>query len=173
MLDRVIALGEALLAAAERLFLLLANAALAAMLAINVANIVWRGVTEKNLNFVWPWTTLLFVWMTFFGFFVIYRRAKDITVDYFIDLMGNKALAATRLLSDVIIVGLMLLLLAEAPRTLASQVGDMELIPLQRYWMSVPLFMSAALVGLHFLIDLVKALQGVPEARKRFDMPET
>ena len=48
----------------------------------------------------------------------------------------------------------------------------MELIPLQRYWMSVPLFLSAALVGLHFLLDLAKALQGVPEVRKNFDLPE-
>lgn len=173
MRDRILALGERFLAAAERLFLTLANVALAAMLAINIVNICWRAATEQNLNFVWPWTTLLFVWMTFFGFFVIYRRAKDITVDYFIDLMGYKALVATRLLSDVIIVGLMLLLLAEAPRTLASQVGDMELIPLQRYWMSVPLFVSAALVGLHFLLDLAKALHGIPEVRKNFDLPDT
>jgi TRAP-type C4-dicarboxylate transport system permease small subunit len=75
-------------------------------------------------------------------------------------------------LSDIIIVGLMGLLLAEAPRTLASQVGDMELIPLQRYWMSVPLFLSAALVGLHFLLDFIKALSGAPEVRKSMEALE-
>ena len=51
------------------------------MLVINAVNILWRGVTGQNLNLVWPWTTLLFVWMTFFGFFDNYRRAHDITVD--------------------------------------------------------------------------------------------
>jgi TRAP-type C4-dicarboxylate transport system permease small subunit len=172
MLNRSIELGETFLACAERLFLALANFCLAAMLAINAVNILWRGVTGQNLNLVWPLTTLLFVWMTFFGFFVIYRRATDITVDYFVDLMGYKALVATRLLSDIITVGLMGLLLAEAPRTLTSQVGDMELIPLQRYWMSVPLFLSAALVGLHFFLDLIKALMGIPEVRKSFDHPK-
>lgn len=172
MLDRGIELGEAFLAHAERLFLALANVALAAMLAINILNIFWRGAAGQNLNLVWPWTTLLFVWMTFFGFFVIYRRATDITVDYFVDLMGSKALMATRLLSDIITVGLMCLLLAEAPRTIATQVGDMELIPLERYWMSVPLFLSAALVALHFFLDLIKALKGVPEVRKSFEHPE-
>jgi TRAP-type C4-dicarboxylate transport system permease small subunit len=172
MLGRGIELGETLLGHAERLFLALANVCLAAMLAINAINILWRGVTGQNLNLVWPWTTLLFVWMTFFGFFVIYRRATDITVDYFVDLMGHKALVATRLLSDIITVGLMGLLLAEAPRTIASQVGDMELIPLQRYWMSVPLFLSAALVALHFFLDLIKALIGIPEVRKSFEHPE-
>lgn len=173
MLARTIEQGERILMAAERLFLVLANVALAAMLGINIANIVWRGIAGQNLNFVWPWTTLLFVWMTFFGFFVIYRRAKDITVDYFVDLLGHKALVATRVLSDVIIIALMALLLHEAPRTLASQVGDMELIPLQRYWMSVPLFISAALIALHFLLDLGKAVSGTPEVRKNLEVPES
>jgi TRAP-type C4-dicarboxylate transport system permease small subunit len=172
MVDRTLALGDRFLAVAEWVFLVLANVALAAMLGINIINIFWRGIIGQNLNFVWPWTTLLFVWTTFFGFFVIYRRAKDITVDYFVDLLGRKALVVTRLLSDIIIVGLMGLLLAEAPRTLASQVGDMELIPLQRYWMSVPLFLSAALVGLHFLLDFIKALSGAPEVRKSMEALE-
>src|SRR5688572_31449208 len=102
MLNRGLELGETLLGYAERLFLALANVCLAAMLVINAVNILWRGVTGQNLNLVWPWTTLLFVWMTFFGFFVIYRRATDITVDYFVDLIGPNALFATRLLSDII-----------------------------------------------------------------------
>ena len=169
MLSAIITAGERLLAQAERLFLTLANLALAAMLAINIANIFWRGLAGKNLNFVWPWTTLLFVWMTFFGFFVIYRRGKDITVDYFVDLIGERARYSTRILSGLITIGLMVLLLIEAPRTLASQVGDMELIPLQRYWMSVPLFLSAALVALHFLLDLCKVTRGDPEVRKSFE----
>lgn len=172
MLSSIIAGGERFLAQAERLFLALANLALAVMLAINILNIFWRGLIGQNLNFVWPWTTLLFVWMTFFGFFVIYRRGKDITVDYFVDRIGERARHATRILSGLITVGLMGLLIFEAPRTLASQVGDMELIPLQRYWMSVPLFLSAALVGLHFLLDLCKVLRGDPEPRKSFEHVE-
>ena len=160
------------LAGAERVFFVLANGCLLAMLVLNVVNIAWRGITDKSLNFVWPWTGLLFVWMSFFGFFIVYRRAKDITVDFFVDLAGARARHLTRLLSDLIIVALMALLLAEAPRTLESQVGDMELIELQRYWMSVPLFASAALVGLHFLLDLIDALHGVPEVRKHLDVPE-
>ncbi len=160
------------LAGAEKIFFVLANACLLAMLLINVVNIAWRGVLDESLNFVWPWTGLLFVWMSFFGFFIVYRRAKDITVDYFVDLAGPKARHLTRVLSDLIIVALMVLLVVEAPRTLESQVGDMELIEMQRYWMSVPLFASAALVGLHFLLDLIDAALGVPEARKNFDVPE-
>jgi TRAP-type C4-dicarboxylate transport system permease small subunit len=169
MLATGIALGERFLAAAERLFLALANTTLGLMLAINIVNIFWRGLVGQNLNYVWPWTTLLFVWMTFFGFFVIYRRGKDITVDYFVDRIGERARFATRVLSNLLTIAIMVLLIAEAPRTLASQVGDMELIPLQRYWMSVPLFLSAGLIGLHFFLDLCKALRGDPEPRKNYE----
>jgi TRAP-type C4-dicarboxylate transport system permease small subunit len=172
LLARATAVLEWALAAAERVFLVAANLCLLGMLVLNVVNIAWRGIVDQSLNFVWPWTGLLFVWMSFLGFFVIYRQAKDITVDFFVDLAGDKVRHATRILSDVIIVGLMLLLIVEAPRTLASQVGDMELIPLERYWMSVPLFASAFLVGLHFLADLLKALQGEAEPRKHTDVPE-
>ncbi|UCE31570.1 MAG: TRAP transporter small permease subunit [Burkholderiales bacterium] len=160
------------LAGAERLFFVLANGCLLAMLALNVVNIAWRGTVDESLNFVWPWTGLLFVWMSFFGFFVVYRKGKDITVDFFVDLAGPWARRLTRVLSDLIILVLMLLLLIEAPRTLESQVGDMELIELQRYWMSVPLFASAALVGMHFLLDLIDAALGIAEPRKHIDVPE-
>ena len=161
---------EQALGAAERLFHILANLCLALMLAINIVNVSWRELTGISLKFVWPWTLLLFVWMTFFGFFVIYRRSKDITVDYFVDLAGPWARMATRLLSDAVCAGMMLLLLVEAPVTLSNQVGDMELIPLQRYWMSVPLFLASGLLLVHFVLDAVKALGGEPEPRKDYSV---
>lgn len=163
---------ETFLSQAEKLFFILANTCLMLMLVLNAINIAWRGIFDVSLNLVWPWTGLLFVWMCFFGFYVIYRRGKDITVEFFVDLAGPSLRHVTRLMSDLIIVALMLLLLVEAPRTLASQVGEMELIEMNRYWMSVPLFASAALVGLHFALDFVNALRGVPELRKDFDVPE-
>lgn len=166
----VIARVEQALGSAERLFHFLANFCLAAMLAINTANIFWRELTGISLKFVWPWTLLLFVWMTFFGFFVIYRRSKDITVEYFVDLAGPWARLATRLLSDAVCAGMMLLMLVEAPVTLSNQVGDMELIPLQRYWMSVPLFLASALLLVHFILDAAKALNGEPEPRKDYSV---
>lgn len=171
-LGRFTAATDSLLKSAEQLFLVLANGCLALMLLMNMFNISWRAITDRNINFVWPWTGLLFVWMCFFGFFVIYRRANDITVDFFVDLAGPRARHITRVLSDLIIVALMVLLLIEAPRTLESQIGSMELIDFERYWMSVPLFVSAALVGLHFLRDLIGALAGEPEPRKHVEAPD-
>ncbi|MBM3598071.1 MAG: TRAP transporter small permease [Alphaproteobacteria bacterium] len=163
---------EQALGAIERAFLFLANVCLGLMLLFNAVNIFWRGIFDISITFVWPWTLLLFVWMTFFAFFVIYRRAKDITVEYFVELLGPKALHATRLFSDALIIALMTLMVVEAPRTLSSQVGDMELIPLQRYWMSVPLFLSVLLILVHFVVDLFRALAGAPERRHVASVPE-
>jgi hypothetical protein len=39
----------------------------------------------------------------------------------------------------------------------------MELIPLQRYWMSV-LFLACALLLVHFLLDIAKTLSGNPSS---------
>jgi TRAP-type C4-dicarboxylate transport system permease small subunit len=154
---------DRLLAGCERVFLLLANVCLAAMLAANGANILLRAVLDRNLTWVWPWTVVLMIWMTFLGFFVIYRQAKDIAVDYFVNLGGRWARQTTRILADVIVVVLMGLLLWEAPRVLASQVGELELVGLQRWVLSIPLFASAFLIALHYGADVGRAARGQAE----------
>lgn len=156
---------EHALAWCERVFHIAANACLIAMLALNALNIAVRAVLDTSLIWVWPWTLVLFVWMTFLGFFVIYRRSKDITVDYFVKLAGNWAMLATRLMANVIIIGLMVLILWQAPLVIENQVGEIELTGIERWSLSLPLFASSILLVLHSLMDIVLALQGVPEPR--------
>lgn len=147
----------------ERLFRLLANLLLLAMLAINLLNIATRFLTDQGIVWVFPLTTVMFVWMTFLGFFVVYRQGKDITVDVLVERIGAKARRATRVVVNVAVLGLLFVLLAEAPELLKRQVGNIEMVGLQRYWLSVPLFVSSALIALHFIIDLLHAVHGDPE----------
>jgi TRAP-type C4-dicarboxylate transport system permease small subunit len=147
----------------ERLFLALANLALGLMLAANMANIASRALFEKGIVYVFPWSVVLFVWMTFFGFFVVYRRGKDITVDFLIDRMGPHARFVSRLVVDVLVIALMVTMLIQAPHIIRSQVGTIEMVGLERYSMSIPLFVTAALIALDFLLDMIKALMGRPE----------
>jgi TRAP-type C4-dicarboxylate transport system permease small subunit len=154
---------ERALALCERLFLAIANLCLAAMLFANMANIASRALLDKGIVWVFPWSVVLFVWMTFFGFFVVYRRGKDITVEFLIDRLGDRARLASRLLVDVLVIGLMLVMLIEAPHIVRSQVGTIEMVGLERYSMSLPLFVTAALIALDFALDIVKALLGRPE----------
>jgi TRAP-type C4-dicarboxylate transport system permease small subunit len=147
----------------ERLFLALANACLAIMLVANMANIATRALFDKGLVYVFPWSVVLFVWMTFFGFYVVYRRGKDITVDFLIDRLGARARFASRLLVDALVITLMLVMLVQAPHIVRRQVGTIEMVGLERYSMSIPLFATAVLITLDFLLDMIKALMGRPE----------
>jgi TRAP-type C4-dicarboxylate transport system permease small subunit len=133
------------------------------MLAANMANIASRALFDKGIVYVFPWSVVLFVWMTFFGFFVVYRRGKDITVDFLIDRMGLRARFVSRLVVDVLVIGLMLVMLVQAPHILRSQVGTIEMVGLERYSFSIPLFVTAALITLDFCLDLIKALMAQPE----------
>ena len=159
VVDRV----DRLLGVCERVFLVLANTCLAVMLAINMVNISSRAVFDKGIQWVFPWSVVLFVWMTFFGFFVLYRMRRDITVDFFVDRIGPSARFATRLLVNAIILMLMAVMLWHAPQILASQTGEIEMVAIDRYFMSVPLFLSCALIAVTFTIDTIRALHGEPE----------
>lgn len=150
------------------LFLILANASLALMLIGTAATIVLR---PFNLGFywIWPWTMQFFVWLAFFGFYVIYRRQKDIAVDFLMQRLGAGAMNFTRyfvILVTLVVCGLMLM---EAGVILETQVGEIEgvILPggveLERYTLSIPLFLSTLLIFINTLLDLLKALTGVPE----------
>lgn len=150
---------DRVLGVCERLFLVLANACLIIMLTLNVVNIAQRALIDVSIKWVFPWTVVLFVWMTFIGFFVIYRRNKDITVDFVIDRMGPLAQKAARILVDIIVIVLMAIMLWHGPRIIAMQVGIIEMVGLQRYSMSVPLFVSCALILLNFVVDIAKTFR--------------
>ena len=150
---------DRLLGVCERLFLVLANACLVVLLTINVANIAQRAVIDVSIRWVFPWSVVLFVWMTFIGFFVIYRRKKDITVDFVIDRTGPQVQKAARLMVDMIVILLMAIMLWHAPRILSMQVGVIEMVGLERYSMSVPLFVSCLLILLNFVVDIAKTFR--------------
>jgi TRAP-type C4-dicarboxylate transport system permease small subunit len=58
-------------------FLVIANICLGLMLVGTFATIFLR-LFNISFYWIWPWTMQLFVWMTFFGFYVVYRQKKKI-----------------------------------------------------------------------------------------------
>ena len=160
----MIAVANRILLWCERLFLTLANLLLGLMLVINFLNIASRFFFDQGLVWVFPLTAVMFVWMTFLGFFVVYRQGRDITVDVLIDRLGARGRRIARVAVDLAVLGLLGVVLAEAPALLARQVGNIEMVGLQRYWLSVPFFASCLLIAIHFVLDLIEALRGVPEA---------
>jgi len=157
LLDRFLGL-------AEKFFFVGANCALIVILFINIANIGSRFLWERGLIWVFPWTTVLFVWMVFLGFYVIYRRNSDIKVDIVYRLMPLRAQNAVTILTNLIIMALMVVILWQAQTLLPRQVGNMDYVGLQRYWLSVPFYASCALILLDFLRDtLERLINGPPD----------
>ena len=62
-------------------FLIIANVCLGLLLVGTAATIILR-LFDVSFYWIWPWTMQFFVWMSFVGFYVVYRRGKDISVDF-------------------------------------------------------------------------------------------
>jgi TRAP-type C4-dicarboxylate transport system permease small subunit len=154
------------LSAADRIFLAAANGLLLAMLAINLANILSRLVLDLGIIWVFPWTGVLFVWTIFLGFFCIYRRGQDVAVDVLVRRLPDRARAGVRVLVDLLALALLGTILAQAPTLIPRQVGVIDLVGIQRYWLSIPLFVSCFLIACQFLLDLRDALRAVADPKR-------
>ncbi len=156
--------ADYLMGVCERTFQTLANSCLIIMLVANMAQIATRAILDQGISMVFPWTVFLFSWAVFFGFFVLYRQGGDITVDFFVDRFGEKGRTAARHFVNVITIVLMGVMLWHGPQTLLQQVGDeIELVELDRWVQTFPLFLSCILVALNSFLDTAKALRGDPE----------
>ena len=143
------------LAFADRAFLVLANGCLAVMLVANMINMTVRAVFDTSFVQIWPWTMLLFVWSIYLGFFVLYRRGKDVTVNFLVSRLAPAAHHRIQLLVNLLIVAFMAVMVVGTWRYLPVQAGVIELIGLPRWVQSVPLLASSALILLNALVQVV------------------
>ncbi|WP_146589391.1 TRAP transporter small permease subunit [Puniceibacterium confluentis] len=149
-------------------FLWLSNICLLIMLGLTAATFILRPLGFAPY-WMWPWTMVFFIWLSFFGFFALYARLKDVRVDFIAGLMGPGGMAFTRLLADAAALLVTGVLLWELPTVLATSRGvyDGAILPagyeLPRIALSVPLFVSTLLVALAALLDLAKMVTGMPE----------
>lgn len=133
---------------------------LAAMLAINLLNIASRNLGLGSLLWVAPWTGVLMVWCVFLAFFAIYRRGMDITLGFFVSQFGagpNRVFQIVGALCGLLVCAVIVI---ELPQILARQRGVLELVGLQRYWLSLPMVLSAGLLSIHFAVEAVALALG-------------
>lgn len=141
----------------SRLFLALTVGLLATMLAINVVNIALRNILGSGFTWVFEYTQLFFVWGSFLVLFVIYHNKRDIVVYYFVQKMP----VHIQNILSYLVYGVVLLvtgvILSQFFVILETQVGYLsDLIEFPRYWLSIPLFVSCALI----FIDTCNQLLG-------------
>jgi len=167
---RIVGVLDSFLGFCGRMFLIIANSCLIVMLFGTAVTIVLRPL-DVSFYWIWPWTMIFFVWMTFFGFFAVYRYKKDIAVDFMVLKIGPGAMHWTRYFVAVVIIIVSGSLLWQMPTIIESQVGpiDSAVLPwdseLERYFLSWPLVFSTALVMLESVLDILKAWVGIPETR--------
>lgn len=149
-------------------FLWLSNICLLAMLGLTTATMILRPMGLAPY-WMWPWTMVFFIWLSFFGFFALYARLKDVRVDFLAERMGPRGMALTRVLSDLAALVVTGVLLMQVPAVIATSTGiyDGATLPtgheLPRLALSLPLFVSTALVALTALLDIAKLAAGMPE----------
>ncbi len=156
---------DRLLGVCGHLFLVFANGCLAVLLTINILNIASRAIWDSGLQWVFPWSTVLFVWMTFFGFFVVYRRRSDISVDFIYDRLGRHGQLIVRQFVNLLIIILMSIMVWHAPEIIERQAGIIEQVyffgtQVERFTLAVPLFATCALILVDYLVDSIYALRG-------------
>lgn len=137
----------------EHAFLLLANGCLAVMLVANMINMAVRAVFDTSFVQVWPWTMLLFVWSIYLGFYVLYRRNKDVTVNFLVLRLGPETRRRIELLVYLLTIGFMAVMVVGTWQYLPLQAGVLELVGLTRWVQSVPLLASCALILLNALVQ--------------------
>jgi TRAP-type C4-dicarboxylate transport system permease small subunit len=150
--------------AASDVFAVITELMIFAMLAINAANLIIRNLGGNSLLWVWPWTSTLMVWSVFLAFFVMYRRDMDISLTFFVQRFSPATKKILKIMADVIGLAVVLVILLETPQILQRQRGVIELVGLQRYWLSVPLILSSLLLFFHFALQGLSLVLGYQKA---------
>jgi TRAP-type C4-dicarboxylate transport system permease small subunit len=133
---------------------------LGVMFTTNIFNIILRALFNYSFVWIFPLTIFLFMWMTFFGAFVIYRQKREITVDFIYNRLPEAGRKWITLVSNILIMGLMVLLLWHAPRLIRAQMSPMQVLKIPRYFQAVPLFLFCIVLSLDFLYETVRLIQG-------------
>jgi TRAP-type C4-dicarboxylate transport system permease small subunit len=130
------------------------------MFTTNIFNIILRGLFNYSLVWVFPLTIFLFMWMTFFGAYVIYRQKREITVDFIYNHLPETSRKVITLVSNILIMALMILILWHAPRLIYAQLSPMQVLRIPRYFQAVPLFLFCIVLSFDFLYETVKLIRG-------------
>ncbi len=130
------------------------------MLAMNMVNILSRSFLGDAFDWVYHWTMLMFVWMTCLGVYVYMRENRDVVVDLVAARMPLPVRRGLAIFADMTGLLFMYMILSPAQELMAMQTGHMETVALPIYVNSLPLFLSAACLVVHFCLHALHVLTG-------------
>jgi len=157
---KVIGVIDRMLSRVGELFLHLANVCLL-MMTVGTALTIGLRPFGVSVYWIWPWTMVFFVWMTFFGFFAVYNFKKDIVIDIITKKLGPLTAKVASIISPLSILLVTGTIVLEIPKVIGAQDGiiDGALLPtggeLDRWLLSVPLAASCLLILIQSVFDLL------------------
>ena len=143
----------------EKICLVFSTSAIGVMILLNIIQVFFRYVLNAAFVWVFPATMLLFIWSTFLGAFVVYRRKKDIVVRFIANLFPASAQEKLTLITNMLIIFFLLLILFQAPALIRRQASIMQVIPLPRYIQAIPLFIGLTGILLEYFSQTVALLK--------------
>ncbi len=144
-------------------FELTAALILTVMLGINAANIFLRSLFGNALDWVWPWTMFLFVVWVLIAFFPLYHLKKDVSIYFVLRDHHPKLQRALGVLAYTMISAAMLIILITGPSRLESARGIIEIVNLPRVALVIPLLLSASLIFVDAVVNLLLIATGKTE----------
>jgi TRAP-type C4-dicarboxylate transport system permease small subunit len=126
---------------------------------INIVQIIFRYLFSDEFVWIFPLTMLLFIWMTFLGAFVVYRRKKVIIVSFFVDRFPKGGQNILLVITNILAMAFLIGVLGEIPKILQLQAGVMEVISLPRYVKAIPLFMATTGIFLNYFVDTIDLIK--------------
>ena len=130
------------------------------MLMINAANILWRSLFGVAFDWVFHWTILMFVWLVCLGFYAYLRAGRDVVVDLLATRVPSLFRRGLAVAADLIGLVFMFMILSPAVEFLSLQTGNMETIALPIWVRSLPLFITAVFLTLHFVVHALQVIIG-------------
>ena len=156
-----------LLSLLEKICLVFSTSAIGVMIALNIIQVFFRYVLNAAFVWVFPATMLLFIWSTFLGAFVVYRRKKDIVVRFIANLFPASAQEKLTLITNILIIFFLLLILFQAPTLIRRQASIMQVIPLPRYIQAIPLFIGLTGILLEYFCQTAALLEVLLKSSNR------
>ena len=150
----------AFLDAVAKLFRAAIALLLAAILIINAANIFSRSLFGVAFDWVFHWTILMFVWLVCLGFYAYLQAGRDVVVELIAKRTPMAVRRALAVAADLVGLVFMYMILSPAVAFLSLQTGNMETIALPIWVRSLPLFITAVFLTLHFVVHALQVIIG-------------
>jgi len=137
------------------------------MFVTNIVQVGLRYLFNTGLDWIYPLTMLLFIWMTFLGSFVVYHQKKDIVVTFVVSLFSPRIRKYSLLVMNGLTIILLVIILMKAPAILRQQASIMQVIPLPRYIQSIPLFLGCGGILLEYVVSTYEAISELGTSQTR------